>query len=82
MKKQQDQNIGSNLPIVVCECGARIILLPDLDEMARVLDEHAATHEKSISDPNEAEAEHCRIEELLIQKVFSLIERMPPDKKK
>ena len=58
------------LPLVVCECGFKMLVVPDLAEMVRSIEAHAATREKSESDPEKGEAERCRIEELLTQKVL------------
>ena len=54
----------------VCECGFEILLIPDLDEMARSIEEHAETHGKKEPDPEKAKAEHKRIEEVLVKKVL------------
>ena len=67
------KNLDQKLPLVVCECGFRILLVPDLDEMTRSIEAHAAAHEINETDPKRAEAEHCRIEELLTQKTLKLI---------
>jgi hypothetical protein len=68
-KKNSDQK----LLLVVCECGFKILVVPDLDEMARSIESHAVTHEKGESDREKAEAERCRIEELLAQRVLLAI---------
>ncbi len=62
------EDTGQKLPTIVCECGARILLVPDLDEMTRSIEVHSAAHGELVSDPEKAEAERCRIEELLAQK--------------
>ncbi len=67
------EDIAQKLPTIVCECGARILLVPDLNEMMRSIEAHSAEHGKRISDPENAEAEHCRIEELLAQKILIAI---------
>ncbi len=56
--------------VIVCECGARILLVPDLDEMAKSIEEHATEHERPEPTEERAEAEHCRIETLLAQRVL------------
>jgi sugar-specific transcriptional regulator TrmB len=66
-------NSDQKLSLVVCECGFKIPLVPDLDEMARSIEAHTATHDKSETDPEKAEAERNRIEELLTQKVLTSI---------
>ena len=69
----QDRSSGKSLPTVLCECGEEILVIPDLDEMARCIETHAIFHEKKEADPEKAEAEHCRIEEQLTRKVIRKI---------
>ena len=57
----------------VCECGAKILVVPDLDEMARSIVAHAKRHAKKENTPEKAKVERCRIEELLTQKVLASI---------
>ncbi len=74
-KKNSDQR----LPLVVCECGFKILIVPDLDEMVRSIENHAATHEKDETEREKAVAEHCRIEELLTQRVIIAITKKNPN---
>ncbi len=64
--KEKDQK----LPLIVCECGFRLLVIPDLNEMVRCIEAHAATHGNDETNKEKSEAEHCRIEELLTQKVL------------
>ncbi len=59
--------------VIVCECGAKILLVPDLGEMAKSIEEHATEHEKREPTEERAEAEHCRIESMLAQKILQAI---------
>ena len=68
-KKYSDQR----LLLVVCECGFKILVVPDLDEMVRSIESHALTHERGESDPEKTAVERCRIEELLAQRVLLAI---------
>ena len=68
-KKSSDQK----LPLVVRECGFKIFIVPDLDEMARSIENHSRTHANGESNPEKAEAELCRIEELLTQRALMAI---------
>jgi hypothetical protein len=61
------------LPLVVCQCGFKILIVPDLAEMARSIENHAETHEKGENNPKKAKAERDRIEELLTQRVLLAI---------
>ena len=65
-KKENDQK----LPLVVCECGFKLLVIPDLNEMVRCIEAHATTHGKYETDKEKAEKEFCRIEELLTEKVL------------
>jgi hypothetical protein len=68
-----DQNSGTCLPVVLCECGEEILVLPDIDEMSRCIEIHAIFHEKKEVDPKKAKAERKKIEEQLTRKVISKI---------
>ena len=72
----QDHSLGKGLPTVLCECGEEILVIPDLDEMARCIETHAIFHEKKEADPEKAEAEHFRIEDQLTRKVITKIADM------
>jgi len=66
-------NSDEKLPLVVCECGFKLLILPDIDEMALSIASHAITHKTVENSPEKAEAEYCRIEEMLTQKVLMSI---------
>ncbi len=59
--------------VIVCECGAKILLVPDMDEMVKCIKEHATEHERREPIKERAETEHFRIEQLLAQKVLQAI---------
>jgi hypothetical protein len=61
------------MPIIECECGEKILLVPDLNEMVKSIESHAAVHEKKHTDAQKAKAESCRIQDLLIEQVFKII---------
>ena len=52
----------------MCECGAEILLLPDLKAMGRAIEVHVALHMKGAKSPvfSNAEASHLR-DALIIQ---------------
>jgi hypothetical protein len=62
--------ISRKMPIIVCECGQEILVIPDLKEMTRCIEAHARSHSEKESNPCESEAEFNRIEEQLTQKVL------------
>ncbi|MGD0644737.1 MAG: hypothetical protein ABSA75_07520 [Candidatus Bathyarchaeia archaeon] len=41
-----DKHLKERLPIINCECGAEILLLPDLQAMNRAIKAHVAEHKK------------------------------------
>lgn len=41
-----DKHLKERLPTMKCECGAEILLLPDLQAMNRAIRAHAAEHRK------------------------------------
>jgi len=57
-------------PIIVCECGKEILIIPDLKEMVNCIDEHAKLHVKKELDPLKKQAENDRIVEQLSKKVI------------
>jgi len=61
------------LIFAVCECGAKILVVPDLNEMASSIVIHAKAHAKKEMPLKKAKAERHRIEELLTQKVLKSI---------
>ena len=62
--------------VVICECGTEILVIPDLEEMAHCMKNHAAIHCKEVVDPTKSKAEYDRIEEQLTQKVILAITKM------
>ena len=63
------------LKLVVCECGFKLLVIPDLNEMTLSIGTHAAAHGNGETDKEKAEAEYCRIEELLAQRVLISISK-------
>ena len=59
----------SQLPILVCECGAELLVLPDITEMYRAITSHAEKHQLTELDPHKAEATSKRIQNLLLDQL-------------
>jgi hypothetical protein len=57
-------NQKDQMPIIRCECGAEILLIPDLSEMSQTIEMHLQQHKT-------AEANH--IESILLTQVIDLI---------
>ncbi len=64
----------------VCECGAKIEVVQDLNQMRHAIDEHATKHGKARMTPEESEAERLRIEDQLAKKTIMAIIDMDADK--
>jgi hypothetical protein len=58
--------LKERLPIIKCECGTEILLLPNLRAMDRAIDAHVAEHRKKGNNPSKA-ATSTRISQLLAQ---------------
>ncbi len=61
------------MKFVVCECGEKIRVVQDLRQVKFDIDEHADTHGRTRVGRKEAEAERCRIETQLANKVIMAI---------
>jgi hypothetical protein len=60
----------SHSSIITCECGKKILLVPDLKAMTKVIEEHAFEHGKIKEKPKEISSEVERIIQLLIIKIL------------
>jgi hypothetical protein len=66
----QNHSFRKGLPIVLCECGEKILIIPDMEEMVRCIEMHASIHGEKEADSKKAKAEYSRIEEQLTRKVI------------
>jgi hypothetical protein len=62
----------SKLPVIKCECGVEILLVPDLKEMSLVVQEHAQKHKEAIKNKEEAEITYSIIEKALTAQILRL----------
>jgi len=69
----QEESLGSNLPLIKCKCGVEILLVPDLKEMGRVIEQHAQLHKDQATNPAKAEIVYMTIQNHLILQVFKRI---------
>ena len=58
-------------PLIRCECGFELLLVPDLKMMARAIEAHAAKHGKKEKDPAKAAFEIERIQAFLTAQALS-----------
>ena len=66
-----------NLPIIKCECGVEILLIPKVELMGKAINSHVEEHRARVSDPIEADVLAKHIEDLLIKAVFDKIQVLP-----
>jgi hypothetical protein len=57
-----------SLHSICCECGAEILLIPDVKEMGRSIESHAKEHQKKEQNPADGKAAFEYIENFLIKK--------------
>lgn len=55
---------------ILCECGAEILLIPDIKEMGRCIQSHTKEHQKKEQNPADGKAAFEHIENFLIKKVL------------
>jgi hypothetical protein len=65
--KQVDKDLKERLPIIYCECGAEILLLPDLPAMNRAIKTHAIEHQKKTRNAKSNIINLSNISQLLSQ---------------
>jgi hypothetical protein len=58
---------------VKCDCGKRILVIPNLELMGKAIEAHAQEHAKAKSQIDDQTKEANRVESLLIQQVFNKI---------
>ena len=63
-------SVKEGMPVIRCECGAEILLIPQLEMMGNAIETHIAEHQQKEPDPAKAEAMAKRIQEDLIKQVL------------
>jgi hypothetical protein len=64
--KVHNHSLKSHLPIITCECGYKILLLPDLKAMNQAIQNHLLKHKNR----GAKDAKAKRIEDALISQIF------------
>jgi hypothetical protein len=67
---EMDKSLKAGLPIICCECGAEILVVPDLKAMNHAIKTHVAEHRKKESDTKKSKFTSGRISQLLSQLVL------------
>ncbi len=60
----------ANLPTIRCECGAEILLVPDVKLMGQAIEAHLQQHSTKTGNKQEAEAELERLRDDLIAQIL------------
>jgi hypothetical protein len=66
----EDRRLKERLPIIKCECGAEILLLPDLKVMSHAVEVHVEEHRKTEKDAVKAATDAVRVRNNLIAQVL------------
>jgi len=62
-----DKYLKERLPIINCECGTEILVVPDLQAMNRAIKNHVANHRKKKRNTQKNEITPTEVSELLSQ---------------
>ena len=65
-----DKHLKERLPIISCECGTEILLVPDLQAMNRALKTHVAEHRKKERSTKNNVTTSSNISQLLSQLIL------------
>jgi hypothetical protein len=72
----KDRELVEHLPLLKCECGAEILLLPDLKVMNHAIEVHVAEHRKKEKDPCKAAAAASHVRQILIEQLLKKASEM------
>jgi hypothetical protein len=77
-EKSVDKNreLSGHLPLLTCECGAEILLLPDLRVMNHAIEVHVAEHRRKEEDSSKAAKTASHIRQILIEQLFGKASEM------
>ncbi len=63
---------SKSMVIVRCECGDEILLVPDLKEMGKAIEDHVELHLQGLNGPACSDAEAERLKDALIAQVMDI----------
>jgi hypothetical protein len=78
-KKARKNSSKLDLPTIHCECGHKILLIPDTKVMGQTINEHALDHKRKYTLTEE---ETGTLEDELISQVFELLSKQNKSKKR
>ncbi len=65
-----EQESTGNLPLLTCECGAKILLLPDLKVMNHAIEVHIAEHIRNVNEVCNKKEIAAHIRQVLTEQLF------------
>ena len=63
-------SLREHWPLIICECGAEILLIPNLELMGQAIEAHIEEHKQMEPNKSKAETTAERIRTLLIAQVL------------
>lgn len=66
--------------VIVCECGAEILLIPDVKQMDRAITNHAEWHAGNEKDPRKANTILEHIQNYLVNQILTAAGKKKPQK--
>lgn len=67
---EKDTELTGNLPLLICECGAKILLLPDLKVMNHAIEVHVAEHIRSVNEGCKKNEIAAHVRQVLTEQLF------------
>jgi hypothetical protein len=65
-----DKRLKERLPLISCECGTEILVVPDLQAMNRAIKTHVTEHRKKIRNTKNNKTTSSKISKLLSQLIL------------
>jgi hypothetical protein len=66
----------NGLPKIRCECGDEILVLPDLKEMGKAIDDHVNMHLQNLRSPSCTPIEAECLKDALIAQVLNIVSQI------
>ena len=65
-------SFGGKLQTIRCECGQKILVIPDVKEMGHAIESHAEKHREKERIPDKGNSTFERIQDSLIEQLLDL----------
>ena len=62
----------NSMPIIQCECGEKILLIPDLRAMNIAIENHLAAHKRTTKKTKINEVHQTNLRQFLVEQLFQL----------